>query len=235
MAFEKILPFLKTKGKPKEAALPPKAEVCALEKEEALFYKTRAAVYRKIIERYADAINQGEEKTLPELKALIVPADSAVQDVKAKLLEPLLQGRLYEFEKDFQQAAEAAFQRVKSLHFVHADLPVSYWLSPAEIIELGAADPFDRAMLYCSLLIALGCKQAKVRVVEIEGGIRHPLVVFSLGEKTFLCDPAQDKTAFERTGAVEELVAGFSLEGKKVSRTLFEFNDQDYQQFEEAE
>jgi len=234
MAFEKILPFLKTVGKPKEAEVQPKPEVCALEKEEALFYKTRAAVYRKIIERYAEAINGGEEKTLPELKALIKPFDPAVQDVKIKLLESILQGRPYDFEKDFQQAAEASFQRVKSLHFVHADLPVSYWLSPAEIIELGAADPFDRALLYCSLLIALGCKEARVRVVEIEGGIRHPLVFFSFGGKTFLSDPTQDKTALEHAGTADELIAAFELDGKKVSRSLFEFNDQDYQQFEEG-
>jgi len=234
MAFEKILPFLKTGGKQKEAEVQPKPEVCAFEKEEALFYKTRAAVYRKIIERYAEAINGGEEKTLPELKALIRPSDPAVQDVKTKLLEPILQGRQFDFEKDFQQAAEASFQRVKSLHFVHADLSVSYWLSPAEIIELGAADPFDRALLYCSLLIALGCKEARIRVVEIEGGIRHPLVFFSFGGKTFLSDPAQDKTAFERAGTADELIAAFELDGRKVSRSLFEFNDRDYQQFEEA-
>jgi len=232
MALNSLLPFLKS-AKPKEAAAP-KENACALEREEALFYKTRAAVYRKIIERYADSINRGEEKTIPELKALVVPSDATVQDLKAKLLEPILQGRPFDFDNDFQQAAEAAFQRVKSLHFVHADLPVSYWLSPAEIIEIGAADPFDRALLYCSLLIALGCKNARVRVVELEGGVRHPLVLFSFGGKTFLSDPVQDEAALTRSGNLEELIASFSFEGRKVSRSLFEFNDQEYQELEEA-
>ncbi|MEW5955866.1 MAG: hypothetical protein AB1626_05030, partial [Candidatus Micrarchaeota archaeon] len=164
----------------------------------------------------------------------VKPADSAVQALKTELLEPLAQGGQYDFDKDFPRAAEAAFQRVKALHFVHADLPVSYWLSPPEIIELGAADPFDRAILYCSLLVALGCKNARVRVVEVEGGVRHPLVLFSFGGKDYLSDPAQDKAAFERPGKAEEILAGFELGGKKVARSLFEFNDQDYQEFEEA-
>ncbi|MGB9576866.1 MAG: hypothetical protein ACP5O3_02430 [Candidatus Micrarchaeia archaeon] len=230
-----LLPFLKTrpsKEKQEQRKTSEAENSCASEKEALASTTIRAAVYKKIIERYAEQINRGEEKTIPELKDLVKPSNAVIQATKAKIIEKLGLSEPYSAEKHFLAAVEAALSFCRSLKPVHADLPVSYWLSPEEIIELGAADPFDRAIFLASLLIALGGADARVRVVELEGGIKHPIVVFSKNSEKCLCDPCQDDSALARCGDFDKILASYSFEGKKYARSLFEFNDCEYTEFE---
>ncbi len=216
--------------------------------------KTKLAVYRKLVERYSDEISQGEQKTIPELKEMVAPKDAAIREVKRKLLlelgfadelekgeksgkpertissEP--EGNHYRFEKDFLPAAQNAYCFTQSLKKIHHDLPVSFWLKPREIIDLGAADTFDRAILLCSLLQVLGCQNATVRVLDLEEGLKHPTVVFSYNEKQYLMDPMQECSAFTYHGNLEEVLKTYTYEGKKALKSSYEFNDKEYLEFE---
>ena len=96
MALDSLLPFLKTAPRPKEEPVSEK-EVCAAEKEAVLSYRIRAAVYRKIIERYAEAVNQGEEKTVPQLKELVRPGDESVVRLRDAVVESTLGAGKKEF------------------------------------------------------------------------------------------------------------------------------------------
>jgi hypothetical protein len=194
----------------------------------------RAAVYKKIIERYADVIGLQEEKTIPELKALVNPEDEAIAKVKSRFLEEVKGNDAaweYSFERDFPFFARKALAFCYSLKQVNADLNVSYWLKPSEIVELQAADPFDKAIFLCSLLIS-GGGNAKVRVLELEGNAKHAVVLLDLNEKKVLLDPSCS-SEFEEGNSEEEVLEKHSLEGKRILRSVYEFNHSDYADFEE--
>ncbi len=212
------------------------------EAEEARVWRTRALAYKKILERYAEAINAGEQKTIPELKALVNPEDDGVRRLKLTFLQEINRPpetdeahaglEPYRFERDFLAYAERAFAFVQALEKIHSEVSVSFWLSASEIVELGAADAFDRCILLCSLLAAGGCENTRVRVLELEGGSRHPVVVFYYNEKQHLMDASQEASAFTFTGSLEEILANYSFEGKKALKSAFEFNNAEYNELE---
>ncbi|MFQ5406166.1 MAG: hypothetical protein ACE5DI_03365 [Candidatus Micrarchaeia archaeon] len=211
--------------------------------EDLAAYKLRARVYKKIINRYADAIGRGEQKTVPQLKELIKPGDLAVLEVRDQLINKVegdkktsVQGKpfetkllKYDFEKDFLAVAPKAFEYVKSLQSINAEIDASYWLSPAEIVELQAADPMDKAIFLCSLLHALGCKDARVRLVQLEDASKHPLVIFQYDNQTYLLDALCESWDFHASkGELDALLQGFSCQGKKYAHSLYEFSNEEY-------
>ena len=222
MAIENIFPFLKIKRMPEKKEGPEEAQeaVC----EDVTPYKIRLAVYRKIIEKYAPVVNTGEEKTVPQLKALINKDDEVVAKIKEKISQSAPGG-------DPIMLAETAHKFVQSLRPVHANLSVTYWLSPSDIMELGAADAFDRAIFLCSILRALNL-DAKVRVVSLEGGLSHPLVILSFGRDEYILDAFQEAAFGTYKGPLMEVLPQFSFEGKHFVKNVFEFNNDEFTQFE---
>jgi hypothetical protein len=216
-------------AKPKNAKALLEEKIAALE-EELAGTRVREALYKKLIERYAEAISAGEEKTVPELRALINAGDEAVQEARKRILEELSL-HAYAPEKHFMQFAEKAFEVVSALRSIHASISVSYWLSPKEILELGAADAFDKAVFLCSLLQAGGNKSARVRVVELEGGMRHALTLFDYNGRTYAFDAGTKTRKSARSLAA--LLDGLRCGDKRVTRSLYEFNDGAYEEFGE--
>jgi len=228
--------------------------VSKIDTEELISYKIRAAVYKKLLERYADYVSLSEDKTIPELKALVNPVDDAIEKTKQKLFGQMRDDYVrrpvvkmidgiqvtgvsaeewqYAFERDFPKFADKALAFVSAFRHVHADLSFAFWLSSQDVLEIGAADAFDRSIFLCSLLVSAGCANARVRVVELDGGERRPIVLFSFAERFYALDSAQEKPLF--VGADEtSLLAGFHCEGRKFSRSLYEFNNAEYNDFEE--
>ncbi len=196
--------------------------------------RVRAEVYKRIIERYSDTIGLMEDKTIPELKALVNPEDEAIAKVKQRLFDELKGENAaweYSFEKDFLVFLKASLKYCNSLKPVNADLSVSYWLKPSEIVELGAADPFDRAIFLCSLLESAG-GVAKVRVLELEGNFKHAVVLTEANGKVLLLDPSCS-SEFEAGVSEEEVLQKHTLEGKKIVNSLYEFNNAEYTDFGE--
>lgn len=238
VGLDELISFLKSRKaaakKTKKKAIERIEEATKSLEEELAATKTREALYKKLIERYAEIIGLEEEKTIPELRALVNENDSAVQETKQELFKQLAGGNhgwTYSFEQDFPKYAEKAFEKTASLKAIHAQIPVSYWLSVREILELGAADAFDKAIFLCSLLHAGGSKGAKVLVVEVEGGVKHAVVVFEFQEKVYLFDASAGVEL--SAGSVEELLAQYRHGEKRVTRALYEFNDAEYNEFGE--
>jgi len=215
-------------------------------------WKARATFYRAVIERYRDYINEGEQKTVPVLKSAIDPKEPTVQKMRSEIVAAIVADKTaaagdavvesreleYNFETDFDDAAQAAFLSVQSLGKTHSELSISFWLSYSEMESLGIADAFDRCLLLCSLLSSLGCKTAMVSVLLLEDGSTHPVVTFgSAEEKFFLLDPCNPKALFaeDTAGNREELVAGFLTgDSKKATRISYEFNRDEYNEYEES-
>lgn len=226
------------KGRPpeKEEQAQPDAEELARELEA---WKRRARFLAKIVERYAALVQENEEKTVPELKALVNPNEPSVQELRKEVLADLAEARKkagepeapYAFERDFLRAADRAFAKVQALFNLHADLPVTFWLKPEEMLELKAADLFDKAVLLCSLLRSLE-GSARVRVLELEGNRIHPVVVLAFQEREYVLDASQPKVALTTyCGKLEEVLKGFAFDDGKYLKSAYEFNDRDYQEF----
>ncbi|MFH1200121.1 MAG: hypothetical protein V1708_03580 [Candidatus Micrarchaeota archaeon] len=230
----------KKEEKPAEGAAAQHEQTDALEKLE-----TQAAYYRRIISRYAALVNENEEKTVPELKALVDKNTETVQQLKAQALEQtaankkasgtLPEGWRYDYEKDFLFAAGPAFAIVRGIRQVHSEVSVSFWLSQKEILEVGAADVFDKALLLCSLLQALGA-QAKVLVLELENNTIHPVTVLEYSGRAYLLDASQRESQLTTyCGEQEEVLKGFSFGGAKFLKKSYEFDANNYKEFEAAD
>ena len=216
-----IIPFLRKKEpEPKPEPEKPPCDECESELDAS---KRRESIYRKIIERYRELIEASESKSIPELRSLVRPQSSSVIELKDTLTKDF---KPYEYEKDFLTAAQRAFEFVKD-EIKTERIPVEFWLSPKDILELKAADEMDKAILLCSLLIALGNKGAKV-VVEMKGGLKHAFVMFSSGNRYYLFDPVHD---INLAGSKEILEAQISTEKDEENKIVYEFNDMGYNEW----
>ncbi len=193
--------------------------------------KLQIKAMRKIIEKYSDQINSFEVKSIPQLKSFINPEDKVVQKISEKLKEEFTVKSGKKYAPEFLSTLSfAAFHFVSKFEIIGADLPVSFWFTPSDVLELGAADVFDRAIFLCSLLINLGAT-AKVHVLEVEGGLRHPVVIANI-DKTYLFDafpPGEYLTGETQKDVLQKFV----LSGKTYTRSLFEFSSTSYDEFTE--
>lgn len=184
-------------------------------------------LYRFLLSKYADLINDFEKKTVGEIKALIDPNNLSVQSLVADFRK---EG--YAFEKDFLQSAEKAFEFVQSeLMPVKTDLDLNFWLSPKEILHEKLGDDKDLSVFLCTLLSALGDEKAEVIVAEMTDGKNHAFVMTEFFGKFYIFDPNQ-KHAFDFfAGQKSEVLEKYSANEAKISRFLYRFNRHNYEQF----
>ncbi len=209
-------------------------------KEEGEELELRNQFYKRIIEKYAAMINEYEEKTVPELKSLINRNDPTVQILKKQFTAELLEEKMkrggsapeFVFSEDFLFIADKLFSYCKALRHIHANLPVSFWLTMQEVVELRAADPFDRAILLCSLLRAFDAP-ARIIVLELENNIIHPVVATNFEARAYVLDASQQDSLLTTHSAatVQDALAGFQYEGNKYLKSAYEFSDEEYTEF----
>lgn len=217
-----LLPFMKREPKPEPAKPPqtpspsPPAEGGELE---AL--RMRVALYKKIIERYREVIETSEDKSVTELRSLVNSDNPAIVSIRDSILEKF---RPYLYDRDFPKAAELAYGYcLKELR--NEFLPVDFWLTPEDILELKAADEMDKAIFLCSLLIALENQSAKV-VVETEGRKRHAFVTFEFGSTFCLMDPAH---GIYTAGPREKIISEQIHDAER--KLIYEFNNKEYNEW----
>ena len=220
-----LIPFLKKREKPEPAPEEPKGgePPCGECESELKACKRRELIYRKIVERYRELIEASESKSIPELRSLVKPQSSSILEVRGKITREFSQ---YSYENDFIAAAQKAYEFVKD-EIGTEHVPVEFWLSPKDIVELKTADEMDKAIFLCSLLIALGNKGAKV-VVEMKGGLKHAFVMFSFGNRYYLFDPVHNVNL---AGSKEILEAQISTEKDEENNIVYEFNDVEYNEW----
>ncbi|MEW6328711.1 MAG: hypothetical protein AB1468_01205 [Candidatus Micrarchaeota archaeon] len=212
------IPFLKKKGEGEEAAgaLAGEREM----PEPCEDHELSIAVYKKILARYHEQIEKNEYKTISELRALVNPSNPAVQETSAKIREEF---HPYIYDNDFLAAAEKAYDFIKN-DIKDVALPLDFWLSPEDILELRAADETDKAIFLCSLLVALD--NADARVVVETNGERHVFVIFEFNGIFYLMDPVHD---VRLEGAREEVLKAYFAD-RAGNRLVYEFNDRVYEE-----
>ncbi len=180
-----------------------------------------------LVMKYSDIINDFEKKTVGEIKALIDADDLSVQSIAIEFKK---EG--YEFEKDFPEASQKAFDFVKNeIQYVKPQLDLNFWLSPKEILNEKIGDDKDLSVFLCSLLAFLGDNNAEVIVSEMDDGSTHAFVATEFGGKFFVLDPSQKHEFGFFSGKKSGVLEKYSFNGAKIIRFLYRFNRQKYEQF----
>lgn len=201
----------------------PTCKACGEAKNACAEDRLLADFYRKVIERYAEQISFGEEKSVVELKKLVEPSPKVVEaSEKISGAEGVAE--------DFPSYALNCLDFLKGIALISSGLKFSFWLKPGEVLELCAGDSMDKALLLCSLLSARGSSTASVRVVELEDGVKHALVCFEHSGTAYVLDASASSSW--SGPSVEEVLSQVLVGGKKVLKSLYEFNSESYSSFQ---
>jgi len=174
-------------------------------------------LYLTIISRYKDYIEEKEGISIAELPSLVTPKSPAIV---SKAEEIKLSFGNYEYDKCFYEASLKAFSFVKQM-VREVTLPVEFWLLPEETIAFLMGDTFDRNVLLCSILIALGNPSARVLVVS-QNDSRKVYVHYDFNESSYLMN-LEDRT--RRFADIKELVASLDMPEGAIA---YDFNDKTY-------
>lgn len=187
--------------------------------DETAALKAYNSIYLEVIMRYRDYIEEKEGLYLADLPRLVTPGDEAVvllaNDIKSRF-------PAYNYSSNFTEAANLSYEYVRG-KIIPVSIPVQFWLRPAQTLKYGAGDVFDRAVLFCSTLIALGGISSRV-VVVIKGNERHFIVYSEFGDRIIAFDIEAGALAY---GSLEAMLKSMRLEDDEDS-AAYEFNDKMY-------
>lgn len=186
--------------------------------EEDLLKKYNA-LYLEMIMRYKEAIEQGEKLYVAELPKLITPQDETVIGVVNKIKSAFPN---YNFEENFRDAAKQAHRYVKE-SIATLSPPIQFWLKPGQAVSIGAGDIFDKVVLLCSMLIALGNLSTKIITVVKDDKKKH-MIYCEFKEKRIVIDV---ENGISEVKSEEELLAEMGVH-KEGEITAYEFNDKMY-------
>ncbi len=189
--------------------------------------KLQFKLYKLLLEKYSEIINEKEKRTIGEIKGMVDGEDLTIQAIIADFLP-----ENYDFEQNFLETAKKVLEFVKTeIDYVESGLNLNYWLSPKEILKEKIGDDEDLAVFLCALLAGLGDEKASVLITELDNLKTHAIVLTEFGKKTFIFDPSQ-KHDFEKfSGTKEKVLANYSFNGAKIKKFIYKFNKTEYEQF----
>lgn len=176
------------------------------------------SVYLTIIARYKDYIDESEGLYIAELPKLVTPKDESVTLISNNIKGNFIS---YSHESNFHEAAMHAYRYVKELTTV--SMPVQFWQTPKETISNEAGDLFDKAVLLCSILIALGEPSSKVLVI-IKNDNRDFMVYYESNGSITAMD-LENKVTYYKSS--EELISSIGIK-ENSDMDAYEFNDKMY-------
>jgi len=155
--------------------------------DEKEFLKRTNSLYLTVILRYKDHIEKNEALYVPDLPRLVDPGNAAVTALAARIKESF---ELYDYDQNFMDAAEYAYKYIRR-EVPSVSLPIQFWQRSNETIENRVGDVFDKSVLLCSVLSALGCASANVVLSLNEG--REVAVCFEAGSRILAYRFDEDK------------------------------------------
>jgi hypothetical protein len=190
-------------------------------KEKMEEYYHKILLYQLLVSRYKDHIEGNETKTVPDVKSLVQPTNSNIVPIVQKIKTD---------NKDFMKQFQNAYEYVDEIHSVPY-IGATLWLSIKEMLDNKVADYEDKAIFLCSILRALGAN-ALVLVALMTDGSNRPIVLLSMKDKSIMLDPNTKHDFIKFVGKRNDLIRQFSVEGNRIKRIQYEFNDKDYISYE---
>ncbi|MDD3159341.1 MAG: transglutaminase-like domain-containing protein [Candidatus ainarchaeum sp.] len=184
-------------------------------------------LYKHLLKKYADIINQREQRTIGEIKSLVNGTDLTVQQFIDEFKDPF-----YKFEEDYFDVLKEVYEKItKEIEFTEIETNINYWLSAKEIIELKVADDEDFAVFTCACMKALDDDKAEVIIAELDNLKPHAFVITTINDKYLLIDPTQKHDLEKYYGNKLDVVKNYTYENQKIKRFLYRFNSNKYEQF----
>jgi hypothetical protein len=184
-------------------------------------------LYKILLEKYADLVNEKERRTIGEIKGLVNAEDLTVQSIIADF-----KGEEYSFQENYGEAAAKALAFVQhEINYVEPEINLNYWLSAKEIFSAKVGDDEDLSVFLCSLLLALGDEKAAVIIAELDNLKTHAFVATNYKGRFCILDPSQKHSLEKFSGKKEEALQKYSFKGAKIKRFLYKFNHTTYEQF----
>jgi predicted nucleic acid-binding Zn-ribbon protein len=193
----------------------------------------------KIIEKYRDKIEVEEAKSQEEIMGLVNPKDKAIKKIASEITQGF---ESYNPDVEYLKAAEKAFYWVMDNIKTVEGFNLTYWMSPEDILETKCADPYDKAVFYCSLLKALAgkSKQCDASVIVVETNDRKiiPLNHITFKDTHIICSVNHETDFGVFSGmSLEEALEKVNINGKRINningkrikRILYEFNNESYE------
>lgn len=174
-------------------------------------------IFKVIIERYGKFIEDGEAKSVAELRGLVRPMDHTITEMKINIQDAF---HPYVYEKHFILAVQKSLDMLFS--FRQVSLPINFWLQFEEIQRLDAADDIDLAIMLCSLLRALGSESARVLITKN----KEALVSFSFSGKSYIVEISRK--------SMSAFPEGDDQYAQIVHTVMYSFNDREYEDFSEG-
>ncbi len=188
-----------------------------MDESEAL--KAYNSIYLEIILRYKDYIEEKEGLYIADLPKLVTPKDESVGLAAREIQNNF---PVYSYDDNFPDAARLAYQYVKK-KIVDISLPIQFWLRPSQALKYEAGDIFDKAVLLCSILIALGNVSSRV-VVVVRDTERHFIVYSEFKGKIIAMNIERGMGDYKDFDA---LMKDINI-GNSDDTTAYEFNDNMY-------
>jgi hypothetical protein len=213
-----------------------------------------AKILKILVNRYSNIINEKEQKTVGEIKAMITKNDLTIQSIVQSFA-----GEGYSYPENYAKAAEKCFNFVRDeITTFEPDIGISYWLTPKEIVSEKVADDEDKAIFLCSLLYSLGDENAEVVIAEMENGLPHAFVVTTLTttmqantdqteskpaqkdeaklQNNFcILDPCQEADFKKFCGQKHEVLDFYTYKKSKIKKFLYRFNSSKYEQYSDKD
>jgi len=180
-----------------------------------------------LLQKYADLINEREQRTIGEIKSLVDGTDLTIQNL-VNDFKP----EFYDFKKDYLEVLKKVYAFVTTeIDFVETNFGVNYWLSAKEVLDVKVVDDEDMAVFVCACAKALGDDNSEVIIAELDNLKTHAFVITEYNDKFILLDAAA-KINFEKySGKKVDIIKNYEFKTNKIKRFLYRFNSNKYEQF----
>ncbi len=184
-----------------------------------------------LLQKYADLINEREQRTIGEIKSLVDGTDLSIQTIIQDFKE-----NTYSFEDDYLNSIKKVYNYIREeIDFTEINLGINYWLNAKEVMELKITDDEDLAVFTCSIMKALGDNKADVVIAELDDLTTHAFVTTEINENFLILDPAQKKDFETFFGKKPDILRKYTFNGQKIKKFLYRFNSEKYEQFLDEE
>ncbi|MBU1165962.1 hypothetical protein KKF81_03365 [Candidatus Micrarchaeota archaeon] len=142
--------------------------------------KAKLDLYRLVINRYKDLINQNESRSISEIRQKVSPYDDFIRKKKDALLVDIVP---YIRDKYFFGAAQKAIAYVREISV--CEFAFNFWMNFEEMDRLKLSTSLDKAIMLAALLRAM--ESGDVRVTVTKKGKSY--VKFMWKDETYLFVP----------------------------------------------
>ena len=192
-----------------------------LKKREQEHYEN--LILHLIIKKYSACINEHEIKTIEDLKQAIQPHNPEIIELISRFQQESPNSSSFKI-------AEKAYEFVATEIRTVPLLGINFWMSIKEILENRIADNEDKAILLCSLIKSVGL-EAEVAIAELNEGSNKPFVLIKKEEGKHVLLDINFKHDFEKyEGTLEELKSNYEENNQRISRFLYKFNNEKYEE-----